>query len=226
MRADGAEPLEAVPGRVLLDTCVLNLLQDEGSYIWEGQLHNELLEDELPPDLRALCAIFKVNQRAMFQFVVSPLSVAELANAQDYADRERRVRWVMDALDHWLVMLDEIGDRAREGGNVRHRFKLTQDLVNFESRLLQIPDFRRPARPSAARPVPHGRLRCLPYNRREQHMAAPRRANENGRAHSSPPRVLGASQALGWALAVNSRMLRQHAQTPPERMSSTEAPAG
>jgi hypothetical protein len=26
-----------VPGRILLDTCVLNTIQDEGAYIFEGE---------------------------------------------------------------------------------------------------------------------------------------------------------------------------------------------
>ena len=141
--ADTIKGVIPVPGRLLLDTCILNRLQDAGEYIWEGVLPEGSDENDVPPDLQALRAIFRVNERASFQFVVSPLTVAELANVQEFVDRERRVRWVLDVLDHWLIMLDEIGDRAREGGTVRHRFKLSEDLQEFEARLMAISHFRK-----------------------------------------------------------------------------------
>ena len=49
----------------------------------------------------------------------------------------------LELTDHWLITLDEIGDRLAAGGTVRHRFKLTDDLQNLEARLFEIPDFRR-----------------------------------------------------------------------------------
>ncbi len=129
--------------RILLDTCVLNILYDEGEYIFDGYAGHGRTEQDLHPDLRALRVIFRVNERANFELVVSPISVAEVANVQDFPNRERRVRWLLDVLDHWLVMLDQSGHRQREGGTVRHRFKLSPELQAFESRVMAIPDFRR-----------------------------------------------------------------------------------
>ncbi len=134
---------QTVPGRLLLDTCVLKTLYMESGYIFEGELPDDVSEEQLDSDLLALRCIFQVNERANFQFLVSPLTVAEVANIQDFAERERQLRWVLDVLDHWLVMLDEIGDRLAEGGTVRHRFKLTQELQNFEGLLMGIKDLRR-----------------------------------------------------------------------------------
>ena len=141
--SDAYEKFCNLPGRLLLDTCVLNRLFDEGGYIWEGEIDPGVSEVDLDSDLRALPAIFTVNERASFQFVISPLTVAEVANTQDFLDREQRVRWVMDVLDHWLILLDDIGDRVKEGGIVRHRFKLSPDLQQFEAGLMTMPDFRR-----------------------------------------------------------------------------------
>jgi hypothetical protein len=133
-----------VPGRLLLDTCILNRLYDEGGYIFDGAAAvGTESEEEVEPDLRALRAIFLVNQRADFQLLVSPLTVAEVANTQQFSDRSRRLGWVLEVLDHWLIMLDETGSRVAAGGSVRHRFKLTSELQAFESALLEIPDFRR-----------------------------------------------------------------------------------
>jgi predicted nucleic acid-binding protein len=42
-----------------------------------------------------------------------------------------------------LIVLEETGDRVTEVGTVRHRFKLTEELQELESRLMSIPDFRR-----------------------------------------------------------------------------------
>jgi len=140
---DALESFESLPGRLLLDTSVLNLLQDEGEYIFEGQLPEHIEEDDLNPDWGALRHIFKVNERASFQFLVSPLTFAELANQKDMLLSQRRLLWALDVLDVWLIMLEETGDREANGGTVRHRFKLTPDLQELESRLMQIPDFRR-----------------------------------------------------------------------------------
>lgn len=137
-----------VPGRLLLDTCILNRLYDEGGYIFDGALprgtqDDEEAEEDVDPDLQALRSIFLVNQRADFQLLVSPLTIVEVANTQDFGDCTRRLGWVLEVLDHWLVMLNETGSRVRAGGSVRHRFKLTPELQAFEAALLEIPDFRR-----------------------------------------------------------------------------------
>lgn len=132
-----------IPGRLLLDTCILNTLYEQGAYIWDGELPDGTSEDTIDANTRALRDILRVNERASFQLVVSPLTIAEVANVQDFAERERLIRWVLDVLDHWLVMLDEIMDRQADGGTVRHRFKLTQELQRFETQLMTIPDLRR-----------------------------------------------------------------------------------
>jgi hypothetical protein len=134
---------QTIPGRLLLDTCVLNTIQDEGAYIFEGDLPEGSKETEIPDDLKALRFIFQVNERASFQFLVSPLTFAELANSKDIFLNQRRVQWALDVLDVWLIMLEETGDRKVYGGSVQHRFKLNTELQEFEKRLMTISDFRR-----------------------------------------------------------------------------------
>jgi hypothetical protein len=125
---DPVKRFSELPGRILLDTCILNLLQDEDEYLWEGVLLENISEEDLDPDLRALRNIFIVNERASFQFVISPLTIAEVANVQDFGERERKVRWVLDVLDTWLITVDDLMDREGQGGTVRTRFKLTPHL--------------------------------------------------------------------------------------------------
>jgi hypothetical protein len=134
---------QELPGRILLDTCILNLLQDEGEYIFEGQLPQEITEAQVDAQLKALRSIFVVNERASLQFVVSPVTFAELANQTDMLAGWRRIRWALDVLDAWLIMLEDTQDRVARGGKVRHRFKLSGELQELEARLLTISDFRR-----------------------------------------------------------------------------------
>jgi|GEM_PF-1379683 hypothetical protein len=133
----------SLPGRLLLDTCVINILQDDGAYIFEGEIPEGQTEFELSEDLKALRKIFQVNENAGFQFLVSPLTFAELANAPSITQDRRRIQWAFDVLDHWLIVLEETEDRKGGGGTVQHRFKLTTELQALESRLMNNPDFRR-----------------------------------------------------------------------------------
>jgi hypothetical protein len=133
----------SIPGRLLLDTCVLNTIQDEAAYIFEGEIIEGMTEAEIPEDLKALRYIFQVNERAAFQFLVSPLTFAELVNTKDIMWNKRRIQWAFDVLDVWLIVLEVTGDRVVEGGTVRHRFKLTEEFQELESRLMRNPDFRR-----------------------------------------------------------------------------------
>ena len=136
-----------LPGRHLIDTSIINMLWDEGSAIFDDEM-GVLGDEARREDVLALNQIMKVNRRAAFQLVVSPLSFAELANTQaiaagDGARRNALLGWLLELTDHWSIMLDDIGDRASVGGTVRHRFKLTKELQGLEAKLLEIGDFRR-----------------------------------------------------------------------------------
>jgi len=132
----------SIPGRLLLDTSILNLLQDEGEFIFEGYLPEGVNESDVPAELIALRHIFQGNQRASFQFLVSPLTFAELSNEKNLERSMRRVLWAFEMLNVWLEMLETTGDRISDGGTVRHRFKLSEDLQSLEKRLMDIEDFR------------------------------------------------------------------------------------
>jgi hypothetical protein len=131
-----------LPGRVLLDTNVINTVYDEGDYISDGD-SGKRDETELDPELVALRKIFEQARRQQFPFVTSPLSVAEVVNIQGTGERRQRLGWFLEMLDYWTIELDQIGDRQAVGGTVRHRFKLSGKLQALEQSLLQIDDFRR-----------------------------------------------------------------------------------
>ncbi len=134
---------QSVPGRLLLDTCILHHLYDYGELIFEGETLTHDIDPKLRVELESLHDIFLINKRARIQFVISPLTVAEVANTQDFQSRETRLRWVLDVLDHWLIMLEEIDSYGGGGDTVRRRFKLTPELQKVEEELMRIADLRR-----------------------------------------------------------------------------------
>lgn len=132
-----------VPTRLLLDTCVLNCLYDYNAYVFDGMIPEDMTAEDIDDNVKALRAVVDVHRRANFQFLVSPLTVAEVANIQSVGALHPLLAWVLEMLEHWLILLDYSEDRVSQGGSVRHRFKLTPELQDFEAKLMGIGDFRR-----------------------------------------------------------------------------------
>ena len=110
-------PLRAfasLPGRVFLDSSVLQTLHEYGGDVYE----NEPLS---PSDrimsvthgvenLDALRHIFRVNERAHFEFALSDNSLCEV---QQRGDR-RYLQWAYDVLDYWMICLAEAGGPSEQ----------------------------------------------------------------------------------------------------------------
>jgi hypothetical protein len=98
---------QELPARVFLDSSTLQALLDYGAFVWENEPIPE--EDKIhrhPHLLRnveALRLIFRVNERAGWQFVISAHSLDEVKAKAD----GRYLRWAYDVLDHWHVCLEE-----------------------------------------------------------------------------------------------------------------------
>ena len=93
----------SLPRRIYLDTSTLQKLYDFGGEIFE----NEPFEpggraarvQGLADEIDALRMIFMVNERAMFEFVVTEASLREVVNRT----RPGYTQWVYDVLDTWLI---------------------------------------------------------------------------------------------------------------------------
>lgn len=101
----GDPPLSwlSLPRRIYLDTSALQSLHDFGGQVFEGEpfvpAGRAGKVQGLADELDALRMIFTVNERAMFEFVVTEASLREVVAR----DRPRFTQWVNDVLDVWLI---------------------------------------------------------------------------------------------------------------------------
>jgi hypothetical protein len=113
--SDALDRFAALPRRLFLDSSTLQTLLDYGEFIWENV--------ESPPgdraheipgfldDLDALRTIFQVNDRAGFDIVLSPNTLAEVIDKRDAS----YTRWAHDVVDHWLTRIEEYEGGAFQG---------------------------------------------------------------------------------------------------------------
>ena len=125
---------ESLPRRIFLDSSTLQTLQDYGEFIWDNV--------EIPPhdkihkipngiaNIEALRAIFFVNQRANFDFALSPNSLSEVI---DKGDR-RYLQWAYDVLDHWEACLESYEDSPFSGEGRHLSEKLRSPMFGYLSK--------------------------------------------------------------------------------------------
>lgn len=107
--SDTAEPDDPVrawlslPRRIYLDTSTLQKLYDFGAEIFEGKPFEPggraSRVQGLADEVDALRRIFMVNERAMFEFVVTEASLREVVNRA----HPGYTQWVYDVLGTWLI---------------------------------------------------------------------------------------------------------------------------
>ena len=109
---DAIARFEALPRRVFLDSSTVQTLFRYGEAVFEGQAPS--IGDRaysIPgfiEDLSALEMIFAVNQRAGFEFAVSPASLDEVAAKGEPG----YTQWGLDVREHWLISVEEHGRAA------------------------------------------------------------------------------------------------------------------
>lgn len=104
--AERGDPVGAwlsLPRRIYLDTSTLQKLYDFGGEIFESEPFEPggraVRVQGLADEIDALRMIFMINERAMFEFVVTEASLCEVVNRA----HPRYTRWVYDVLDTWLI---------------------------------------------------------------------------------------------------------------------------
>jgi hypothetical protein len=71
-------PFEQIPGRVFLDTNIINLIVKHGGSIFEGEPLPDGIDGTAAHDIEALMHIFYVGSRAHWNILGSPKTLEEL----------------------------------------------------------------------------------------------------------------------------------------------------
>jgi hypothetical protein len=104
--------LADLPRRIFLDSCAAQILGKYGGAIHEGEPIPEHDRIRRIPDgianVEALASIFQVNERALFEWIVSDASLKE---AFDKHDR-LHMQWLFDIADHSAICLTSDGATA------------------------------------------------------------------------------------------------------------------
>jgi hypothetical protein len=104
----------SLPRRIYLDASTLQKLYDFGGEIFEGEpfepVGRAARVQGLADEVDALRMIFMINERAMFEFVVTDASLREVVNRTHPGYSQ----WVYDVLDTWLIQSE--GEAPPEPG--------------------------------------------------------------------------------------------------------------
>ena len=129
-------PFESLPRRIFLDSCTAQTLRDYGGYIYEAE--SVPLSDPIHrvPDgianIVALRDIFLVNERALFEWIVSHGSMQE---AHDKGD-PGHMQWLWDIADHSEVCLEGGGPTAESEALARRLDEPKFGYLSEKDRLL------------------------------------------------------------------------------------------
>ena len=102
--------LRDVPGRIFLDTCVVNFMLDHGEQIHDGAPAPVDTGERIIRDIEAMYNIMFVGQRAMWQLAISPHTYQEIAATQDRRRRHQLETWFADLWQYWLDVIHENAD--------------------------------------------------------------------------------------------------------------------
>ena len=99
----GAAPsrVSDIPGRVFLDTCVINFTLDHGEAIHDGGSPIAGTPQRVRQDIEALRGLFMTGQRAAWQLAVSHFSYAEVVATRDPARRRVLESWFFEVWHRW-----------------------------------------------------------------------------------------------------------------------------
>ena len=102
--------LEDLPGRVFLDTCVVNFILDYGEQIHENTPPPDDADDRVRQDIQALRDVFFVGNRAHWQLAISPHTWQEVRQTQDPRRRHSLESWFHEIWQYWCDVINQDDD--------------------------------------------------------------------------------------------------------------------
>lgn len=101
---------ESIPGRVFLDTCVVNLLLDYGEQIHDCVDVPDSVTDRMRRDIEALRMMFRTGARASWQLAVSPYTYREVISTRDPQKAGTLDAWFCEIWHYWRQFLHSSDD--------------------------------------------------------------------------------------------------------------------
>jgi hypothetical protein len=98
-----------IPGRVFLDTCVVNFMLDFGQQIHDGAAIPDIPRRD-SADLEALRNLFLIGQRAMWQLAISPHTYFEIACTRDDGRLSDLHVWFQELWQYWRTTIESNDD--------------------------------------------------------------------------------------------------------------------
>ena len=123
-----------IPGRVLLDTNVLNFTLDWGEAIFEGGDIPGYAYDRDAADILALEGIFMTGRRAAWQLAISPSTYYEISATSDPARRAALERWFGELWYYWREIFEQEGLSDAKADSLARRMEPYDFLACFPQR--------------------------------------------------------------------------------------------
>lgn len=105
-----AMDLLPIPGRVFLDTSVVNFVLDYGEQVHEGAALPSMVNNRVIQDIVSLHNIFLTGQRACWQLAVSPYTYREVIGTADPARRRYLESWFFEIWHSWIQLINKETD--------------------------------------------------------------------------------------------------------------------
>jgi len=102
--------LEDIPGRVFLDTSVVNFILDYGEQIHDGAHPPPRTNARVRNDIDALYNIWFTGQRATWQLAISPWTYYEITQTQNTSRSVRLDGWFSEIWQYWRGIIDANDD--------------------------------------------------------------------------------------------------------------------
>lgn len=95
-----------IPGRVLLDTNIVNFILDWGEAIHDSGEIPSYVSDRDVEDILALRAIWLTGQRATWQLAISPRTYYEIEATTDAVRRAALESWLSELWHYWRELFN------------------------------------------------------------------------------------------------------------------------
>ena len=135
--------LPDIPGRVFLDTSVVNFVLDFGEQIHDTAPPPENLSEYQLRDIDALCNIFRTGKRASWRLAVSPHTYYEVLGTNDATRQYWLENWFFEVWEYWREIVNQNNDLPTfiEAENLRVKIMssgILDILPDFSDRVLLI----------------------------------------------------------------------------------------